>query len=140
MKRTPSNWLAWLPWAAAVALLSSCAATRDVDVTPTARMRLDAHVGKTWNSDSTRIDNIADSFDASEPVLAVVDVTGEESGSIRAKWLMEDGTTALETSTPIVAGTRTYAFRFMPSQNGSYRLEVYANDRLEDTERFKVGT
>ena len=127
------------PLLALTALAASCAGTRDVDVTPTARMRLDAHVGKTFNSDSTRVDNIADTFTTSEAVLAVVDVTGEESGDVRARWIAPNGSAVGETSTPIVAGTRTYAFRMAPGQPaGDYRLEVYANDRLEDTERFKI--
>ena len=120
------------------ALASSCAGTRDVDVTPTARVRLDAHLGTTMNSDSTRIDNIADTFNANQPVLAVVDVTGDQGGMLRTKWIYEDGTTVLESSVPIVAGQRNYSFRMMPEKPGEYRLEVYAENSLEDTERFRV--
>jgi hypothetical protein len=144
MRRIPRRLTSSLLVLTIAALAGACAGTRDVDVTPTARMKLDAHVGKTWNSDSTRIENITDSFTTTETVYAVVDVTGEEAGTLRAKWMFDgDGSTVHEASMPIVGGTRNYAFRLSPGAGlraGDYRLEVYVNDRLEDTERFKVGS
>jgi hypothetical protein len=124
-----------------VALASSCATTGDVDTTPTAGLKVDAHVGKTWNSDSSRIENISDNFMANETVLAVVDVPGDASGTLRVRWMYGNETVSEQTITT-QTGQRTYAFRLSPGaglRTGDYKFEAWLNGELRDSENFKVG-
>lgn len=126
---------------ALAAVACSCAATGgDVDVTPTARLEVDGHVGKTWNSDSTRIENISDSFGPNETVYAVVDVPGDEGGVLRIRWLYGSETVHEQTVTT-QSGRRHYAFRLSPGaglRTGDYKMEVWLNGQLAETESFRV--
>src|SRR5262245_15619525 len=80
--------LVFLAAALLAALATSCASTKtDGDATPTARLKIDAHVGRGWSSDSTRIENIADDFHPNETVYAIVDVPGKTEGMLRVRWV-----------------------------------------------------
>src|SRR5262245_3295250 len=123
-------------------LAMSCAATNhDVDVTPTARLKIDAHVGKSWTSDSTRIENISSDFRPNETVFATVDVPGKIEGTLRVRWVY-GGSTIDERTMPIQEGVNVYAFRLTPPTQGlgpgEYRFEVFVNDDPTDTETFRV--
>ena len=128
--------------AALAASAISCATSKtDVDLTPTGRMRADAHVGKGWNTDSTKIENISSNFRPEDVVHIVVDVPSEQTGVIRARISKDPGGIVTETSRPIVAGQRNYAFwptSGTPLPPAEYKLEVWVNDDLVDTEKFKV--
>jgi hypothetical protein len=131
--------------ALALALLAgaagSCAGTGDVDMTPSARLTVDAHVGKTFSGDSTRVADITDDFAPNEAVLAVVDVPGRKDGVVRARWVYGSEVVS-EQSIPIMEHVNAYRFRLEPPPGGhragQYKLEVYINDTLAETESFNV--
>ena len=133
------------PWAllsmALVAGAFGCSATKDVDVTPTARLTVDAHVGKNFTPDSTNIGDIADDFTSNETVCAVVDVPGRMAGTVHARWMLGVETIS-EQSIPIMEGVNRYRFRLEPPAGGlrpgKYELQVYVDDHLADTEHFNV--
>lgn len=131
-----------LALAALAASAISCASSKtDVDLTPTGRMKADAHVGKGWNPDSTKIENISSNFRPEDVIAIVVDVTGDQSGLIRARISKDPGGVVTETSRPIVTGQRNYAFwptTGTPLPPAEYKLEVWINSDLVDTEKFKV--
>ena len=134
--------LAFLAAALLVALATSCASTKpDVDATPTARLKIDAHVGKGWSSDSTRIENIADDFHPNETVYAIVDVPGKTEGVLRVRWVY-GGDTIDERTMAIQEGVNVYPFRLTPPAEGlkvgDYRFEVFVNDNPSDSETFFV--
>jgi hypothetical protein len=138
------------PWRALLllsAVAASCAGTKDVDVTSTARLTVDAHVGKSFTSDSSRIENLSSHFAPNEAVYAMIDVPGREDGTLKIRWVYGAegaGETVLEQTVPLLPD-KTAAYRFMlpPPEGGlkagSYRLEVYVNDTLKETEMFEVG-
>lgn len=136
--------LSTLSLVAIAATAISCASSKtDVDVTPTGRFSVDAHVGKGWSSDSSKIENISSSFRPEDVVHAVVDLSGDQAGTITARWLTDAGAVVSETSRTIEAGRRNYPFWLSngtPLANGDYRLEVWVNGKLEDTEKFKIST
>ena len=127
--------------AALAATAMSCATTKtDVDATPTARMKVDAHVGKGWNSDSTKIENISSSFRPEDVIYAVVDVSGGDSGTLIGRWSNASGNVVLEQTSTIVAGQRNYPFKLIgvPLTAGDYKFEAWLNGKMEDAEHFKV--
>jgi hypothetical protein len=123
--------------------LSSCASSRggDVDITPTARTNVDAHVGKGFTSDSTRVDNISDRFSPSETVHAVVDVPGKIEGIVQVRWLRGADTIG-EQAIAIMDGVNAYRFRLEPPagghQLGDYRFEVWIDGNRVESESFSV--
>jgi hypothetical protein len=127
---------------AAVVALAGCAHVGPgVDATPTARLKVDAHVGKGYTADSTRISDIADDFTPGETVYATVDMPHRDQGTVRVRWMF-NGTQVQEQSMAIMESFNVYRFRFEPPPEGhpvgSYTLEVYVNDKLAETEKFKV--
>jgi hypothetical protein len=134
--------LAFLAAALLAGLATSCAATKnDVDATPTARLKIDAHVGKGFSSDSTNIVNISDDFRPNETVYAIVDVPGKTEGMLRVRWVY-GGDTIDERTMAIQEGVNVYPFRLTPPAEGlkvgDYRFEVFVNDNPSDSETFHV--
>jgi hypothetical protein len=128
-----------------VGVTASCAGTQgggDVDVTPTVRTNIDAHIGKDFTSDSTRIGNISNDFGPNETVFAVVDVPGKIEGAINIRWMYGESETVLEQTVPIQEGIHAYRFRLDPAAGGhrvgDYRFEVYLNNNRAESESFKV--
>jgi hypothetical protein len=123
--------------------LTSCAGTRagDVDLTPTARANVDAHVGKGFTSDSTRVDNIASTFSAGETVHAVVDVPGKIEGVVQVRWL-RGAETIGEQAIAIMDGVNAYRFRLEAPAGGhplgDYRFEVWIDGNRVESESFSV--
>ena len=121
--------------------LSCAGGTSDVDVTPTARMTVDAHVGKSMTSDGMRIDNISSSFKPTDTVYAVIDVPGSKEGTLNVRWV--NGTDTVKEETLNITGdTKVLKTQLTPPEGGlkpgTYELQVMMNgDRLE-TEKFEV--
>jgi len=123
-------------------VLASCSSVGpSVDMTPTARLAVDAHVGKGWTADSTRIDNITKDFGPNETVYAAVDMPGSKDGIVKARW-MYNGTEVQEHVIPTLEGINVYRFQLDPPPGGrpagEYTFEVYVNDQKMETESFTV--
>jgi len=124
-------------------LVASCATTKsEVDVTPTARVTVDAHVGKDPSPDGTKIGNISSEFGTTETVYAVVDVPGRLEGkTLRVRWLRGDQQVS-EQSVPLTSEVHAYPFQLVPATSGhttgEYVLEVFVNDDRVETEHFKI--
>jgi len=128
---------------ALLAALTSCAATGgDVDTTPTLRTSVDAHIGKNFTPDSTRVGELSSNFATGETVFAVVDVPGKIEGSLRVRW-MRGGETVLEQTVPILDGVNAYRFRLEPPVGGlppgDYTFEVWLGDNRAEAESFKIS-
>jgi len=138
-----SHALAMLALAAATSLLASCAATsKDVDMTPHARITVDAHVGKGMTPDGKNIDNISKDFTTSETVYAVVDVPGRlESKDVKVRWVHGSDVVAEQEMT-VQDGVNVYPFQLAPPsgglQPGDYRFEVWIDGKEVEKEAFTV--
>ena len=112
-----------------------------VDVTPTARLAVDAHLGKGWTSDSTRIETITKSFAPTETVYAAVDMPGSKEGTITARWMFK-GAPVQEHTTTTQEGINVYRFELDPPAGGhavgDYTFEVMLNNKTVETEHFSV--
>lgn len=123
-------------------LAASCSKVGpSVDLTPTLRLKPDAHIGKSLTSDSTRIGDISDTFTPNETIFATVDVPGSTRGTVTAKWLF--GTESVQDhAIEIMEGTNVYRFRLIPPAGGhrvgDYRFEVYIDGTSVEAENFKV--
>jgi hypothetical protein len=129
-----------------VLFLASCAGTSDttptdVDMTPTMRLKADAHVGKGWSSDSTKVENISDTFTPNETVYATVDMPGSAEGTLRVRWSYGDETLQ-EMETPLQSGVNVYPYKLLPPaegfRTGDYRFEVFINNNSTDSEKFRI--
>jgi len=112
-----------------------------IDMTPTARLKVDAHIGKNWNDDGTKIQNLSSSFNPNETVLAAVDVPGRADGTMTVRWMF--GSDVLkEQSVTLDDKTTLYKFELPPAEGGNkvgdYEFRVLVNGNESDTERFKV--
>src|SRR5205814_6853504 len=67
--------------------LSCASGSQDVDVTPTAHMTVDAHVGRSLTADSTHIADLTDHFAPHETVHAVIDTPGGRTGTMEVRWI-----------------------------------------------------
>lgn len=125
-----------------VVMAVSCASSRpDVDVTPTARTNVDAHVGKSLSSEGNAIADITDRFGSSETVFAVVNVPGKIEGTMRVVW-MRDTQQVHEQSVTLDDDVHAYSFQLAPASGGhtagTYRFEVYINGDRAEVENFQV--
>ena len=138
------RWTRWALAASGVALagsLLSCASGGGVDATPTLRTSVDAHLGKGWTSDSTRVENLTTDFSPTDVVHAIVDVPTKIDGTIRVVWMR--GTDILEEkSRGLEPGANVYPYRLFPPAGGhpvgDYTFEVYINGNRAEAESFKV--
>jgi len=128
--------------AALTAIGAGCAGPKSgVDMTPTLRLKVDAHIGKSWNDDGTKIANLSTQFSPNETVLAAVDVPGSADGTMKVRWMF--GTEVLkEQSVTLDDKTTLYKFELAPAAGGNrvgdYEFQVLLNDHESDTEHFKV--
>lgn len=140
MKRLGGMEVLALALVAAVAV--SCASTGgDVDVTPTLRTSVDAHIGKNFTSDGKNVENMTSSFTPNETVFAVVDVPGRVDGTLKIRWLY--GNELLdEQNVALQSGINVYPFRLMAPAGGhrmgEYRFEVWINNDRSESETFNV--
>jgi hypothetical protein len=120
----------------------SCAGGGGVDTTPTLRTSVDAHIGKGLASDSTHVENISDTFTPKETVVAVIDIPTRIEGNLRIRWVLGESESLGEESRALQPGANVYVYRLTPPAGGhrvgDYRFEIYINDNLTETERFKV--
>jgi hypothetical protein len=106
---------------------------------------VDAHVGKNFSSDSTRIGTVADRFAPADTVHAVIDVPPNTTGTMDVRWVFggSGGQTVSQESVPLVSGTSAYRVTLMPPDSGNrpgdYQLEVTLNGDRVDVERFTVS-
>ena len=134
--------LALLLGAAALGLVSCATTSKDVDMTQSARITVDAHVGKGMTADGKNIDNISKDFTTSETVYAVVDVPGRLDGKdVKVRWVM--GTDVVSEQTMAVQdGVNVYPFQLAPPsggfQPGEYRFEVWIDGKEVEQEKFTV--
>ncbi len=124
-------------------LAASCASTSpDLDVTPTARTSVDAHVGKNFSSDSTHVGDISNDFGPNETVFAVVDVPGKIEGTVKVRWIYGENETIQEQNLVIEEGVNVYRFRLIPPAGGlragKYRFDVYIDANRAESESFTV--
>lgn len=135
--------LASLAMVVLAATAMSCATTKtDVDLTPTASTKVDAHLGKGWNSDSTQIENISSNFRPEDVLYLVADVPGDATGTLRVRW-MSGSSVVMEQTATVESGKHRYPFKLAaspPLAVGDYKVEVWLNDKLADTEHFKIAT
>src|SRR5678815_2675595 len=76
-----------LPAFVLLVFLGACSSVGpSVDMTPTAHMAVDAHLGKGWTADSTRVENITKDFATTDMVAVAVDVPGHKGESVRGVW------------------------------------------------------
>jgi hypothetical protein len=99
-------------------------------------------LGRSLNPDNTIKDN-TDNFRPTDPIYAVVETKGNETGTLKARWTFEDGQVIDETSQPIApsgAESRTEFHITKPDgwPVGRYRLELSVNGRVVDTKEFEV--
>ena len=141
--RSRSNGAALIAAASLALLAASCAGTA-VDMTPTLNTKVDAHVGKSWTSDSTRMVDIADEFKPNDTVFALVDVPGKIEGVVRVRWVFGESEVVQEQTIEVQEGTNVYPFRLTPPAGGlkagPYKFEVYINENKSDSESFSVST
>ena len=123
-------------------IVAGCAGPKSgVDLTPTMRLKVDAHIGKSWNSDGTKIASLSKTFSPTETVLAAVDVPGSADGTMTVRWTF--GSDVLkEQSVTLGDKTTLYKFELPPAEGGNrageYEFQVLINDNESDTERFTV--
>ena len=134
--------LALLLGAATLGLVSCAATSKDVDMTPTTRISVDAHVGKGMTTDGKNIDNISKDFTTTETVYAVVDVPGRFEGKdVKVRWV-KDNNVVSEQAMPIQDGVNVYPFQLAPPsgglQPGEYRFEVWVDGKEVEKENFTV--
>jgi hypothetical protein len=122
---------------------AGCAAHSDVDMTTTMNTGVDAHVGRTITSDSTKVDDITAKFAPNQTVYAVIDVPGKKEGILRVRWAY-GAETVQEVSRPLQTEANAYPFRLDPPEGGfrlgDYELEVFINENRVEMEKFKVAT
>jgi hypothetical protein len=120
----------------------SCASGGGVDTTPTLRTSIDAHIGKGLASDSTHVENISDTFSSTETVVAVIDIPTKIEGSLRIRWVLGESESLGEETRALAPGANVYVYRLTPPAGGhrvgEYKFEIYINDNLAETEKFKV--
>lgn len=125
-------------------LAGGCAMGGGVDATPTLRTSVDAHIGKGWTSDSTRVENITADFAPNETVHAIVDVPPKIEGTIRVRLVFGENETIEEKTMTLQSADKVnvYPYRLFPPADGhrigDYKFEVYVNDNLAETEKFTV--
>jgi hypothetical protein len=125
-------------------LAGSCATSGGVDTTPTLRTKADAHIGKGWTSDSTRVETITDDFMPNETIHAIVDMPSRIDGTIRVRWVFGESETIEEKTMTLQSDAKVnvYPFQLAPPATGhrvgDYKFEVYVNEDLADTEKFHV--
>ena len=127
---------------ALAAIVAGCAGPKSgVDMTPTLRLKVDAHIGKSWNDDGTKIANLSSTFGPNETVMAAVDVPGRTDGTMTVRWMF--GTEVLkEQSVTLDDKTTLYKFELAPAEGGNrvgdYEFKVLVNDHESDSEHFTV--
>jgi hypothetical protein len=99
-------------------------------------------LGRSLNPDNTIKDN-TDTFRPGDPIYAVVETKGNETGTLKARWTFQDGQVIDETSQPIApsgAESRTEFHITKPDAwpVGRYRLELSVNGRVVETKEFEV--
>ncbi len=102
----------------------------------------DVEIGRALNADRT-IKDEANRFQAHDTVYASIRVSGSaNSGLVRALWTNERGET-IQDDTRIITPSNNdrVTLHVAPPQGwaaGRYKLDVYLDDKLADSERFSV--
>ncbi len=102
----------------------------------------DVEIGRALNADKS-IKDRADKFQAHDTVYASIVVSGSaNSGLVRALWTNERGE-KIQDDTRIITPSNNdrVALQAAPPQGwpaGRYKLDVYLDDKLADTETFSV--
>jgi hypothetical protein len=127
---------------ASLFLIAACSKVGpSVDMTPTAHLAVDAHIGKGYTEDSTRVENITKDFGPNDMVAAAVDVPGHKGESVRAVWVY-NGQIIQEHTTAVQDDINVYRFRLEPPagghQLGNYTFEIYIGGKKVESEKFSV--
>lgn len=101
----------------------------------------DIELGRTVNADKTIADR-TDTFRPTETIYASVRTTGAGSGTLKARWLYQDGQ-LVEESTETIAPTSEARTEFHVAKpdgwpEGKYRLELTLNGIAVGTREFQV--
>jgi len=115
-------------------------ATRD-NATAAALTVRSVELGRSIDADR-RIQGGTTTFRRGDTIYAVVETSGESSGTLQARWTYQDGQVVDQSSQSIAASDSRTEFHISKPDGwpaGKYRLELLQNGAVVETKEFEVS-